>query len=207
MAKSNFQSAWSSNTSSLFDPSQTFSSGFKGLDPKTLLKAYTGKLAPLASPYNAASYSNTGQSVTEATQLLSNPVPSLTAAAQEAVNYQQATLPMMKELMTFGTEQTLAANQRAMEQAYPFVSAAAAEATARNLDASKNFLWAKAAATKSLAAFQEGLPSNVQNIAASKQGQMLTAANAEAARQYATADQMRAATQYATAGAFRPWVG
>jgi len=204
MAKSNTQSAWNS----VFDLTNPgFNLNFKGLSAKDLLKAYTGKLTLTANPFDAGNYSNTGQSVTEATQLFSNSVPSLTPAAQEQISYQQALLPIMKDLTAFGVEQSFAANQKAMEQAYPFVSAAAAEATARNLEASKNFLLAKTEATKNLAAFQEGLPSNVQNIAASKQGQMLTAANTEAARQYATADQMRAATDFARSAPFRPYAG
>jgi hypothetical protein len=68
---------------------------------------------------------------------------------------------------------------------YPYLSAAGAEATARSLGASKEFL-----ATK------EQMPSSVQNIMASKQSQMASAAGAEAQRQLATADQTRAARDF-----------
>ena len=73
----------------------------------------------------------------------------------------------------------LAYDKASMEQTYPYVSRAAAEATARNLLASKSF-----------AQFKDYLPTAVANRYA--QG-VSTAATNEAGRQYATADQMRAA--------------
>lgn len=69
---------------------------------------------------------------------------------------------------------------------YPYLSAAGAESTARNLAASEGYL-----ATK------EQMPGSVQNIMASKQSQMASAAGAEAQRQYATAAQQDAAKRFA----------
>ena len=69
---------------------------------------------------------------------------------------------------------------------YPYMSAAASEATARNLAASKQF-----------AAFKETAPSNIQNIMASKQGQASSAADAEYRRAMGIAAQQAAATDFA----------
>jgi hypothetical protein len=73
-----------------------------------------------------------------------------------------------------------------MSDLFPYMSAAASEATARNLAASKQFL-----------AFKEGTPSNIQNIMASKQGQASSAADAEYRRALGIAAQQQAATDFA----------
>lgn len=78
------------------------------------------------------------------------------------------------------TEQQL----QQLSQLYPFLSAAGKEATARSL-----------AASQAYRAFAEQLPSSVQNIMASKQSQIQSAQQGEAALQYATADQLRAAKE------------
>ena len=69
-----------------------------------------------------------------------------------------------------------------MSDLYPYMSAAASEATARNLGASKQF-----------AAFKESAPSNIQNIMASKQGQASSAADAEYRRAMGIAAQQQVA--------------
>lgn len=76
-------------------------------------------------------------------------------------------------------------SERQLRQLYPYLSAAGAESTARNL-----------AASQAYRAFTEQLPSNVQNIMASKQQQMASAALGEAELQRATAAQQQAASQY-----------
>ena len=70
-------------------------------------------------------------------------------------------------------------------QLYPLLSQAGAETTARNLAASQTYR-----------AFAEGLPSNVQNIMASKQAQATSAAAGEADRARAVAAQQDAANRY-----------
>lgn len=72
--------------------------------------------------------------------------------------------------------------RKQMSDLYPYMSAAASEATARNLGASKQF-----------AAFKETSPSNIQNIMASKQGQASSAADAEYRRAMGIAAQQQAA--------------
>ena len=81
--------------------------------------------------------------------------------------------------------ETEASTERQLRQLYPYLSAAGAEATARSL-----------AASQAYRAFAEQLPSNVQNIMASKQAQATSAAGAEADRQRATAAQQDAASRY-----------
>ena len=76
--------------------------------------------------------------------------------------------------------------RKQMSDLYPYMSAAASEATARNLGASKQF-----------AAFKESAPSNIQNIMASKQGQAASAADAEYRRAMGIAAQQSAATDFA----------
>jgi hypothetical protein len=73
-----------------------------------------------------------------------------------------------------------------IRQLYPLMSAAQAQSVGLNLGASKAFK-----------AFKEQMPSAVQDIMASKQGQMYTAAAGEAERQRATAAQQQAAKDFA----------
>jgi hypothetical protein len=87
------------------------------------------------------------------------------------------------------------AAQQQLQQAYqlrPLLSSVGAEATGRALGASQAY-----------AAFKEQLPSNVQKITESIQGQRATAAGAEAALQQATAMQQDAATRFAGQGLSR----
>jgi len=73
-----------------------------------------------------------------------------------------------------------------IRQLYPLLSAAQQQSVALNLGASKAFR-----------AFKEQMPSSVQDIMASKQNQMYTAATGEAERQRATAAQQEAAKRFA----------
>ena len=75
---------------------------------------------------------------------------------------------------------------RQLAAAYPYLSAAGREATGRALAASERFLRTK-----------EQMPSNVQNIMASKQQQMLSAQAGEADLMRAVAAQQQAAKQFA----------
>lgn len=84
------------------------------------------------------------------------------------------------------TQLTAALNRQTLSDLYPFMSAAGAEATARNL-----------AASQAYRRFAEGLPSNVQNIAASKQGQIQSAQAGEADLMRAVASQQQAAKDFA----------
>ena len=80
----------------------------------------------------------------------------------------------------------LAYNQAAIQQEYPYLSQAAAEATSRNL-----------AASQAMYAFKQTQPSTVQDIMASKQSQVASAADAEYRRSLGMAAQQEAATNFA----------
>jgi hypothetical protein len=115
-----------------------------------------------------------------------NALPSVSDRAREWVEAYSAMSPIrINEYRTMGD---IASQQqlKQMTQLYPFLSAAGKEATARSL-----------AASQAYRAFTEQLPSNVQNIMASKQTQATSAAFGEAERARAIAAQQEAAKNYA----------
>jgi hypothetical protein len=77
-------------------------------------------------------------------------------------------------------------NEQGFASAYPWISQAAEQARAGNLRASEAYR-----------SFVESQPSSVQNIMASKQQQMATAASSEADRARAMAAQQQAAKEFA----------
>jgi hypothetical protein len=102
------------------------------------------------------------------------------------LDFYKAISPMRMAEMEQSAQLSSRLTREQLASLYPYLSAAGAESTARNLAASKSFL-----ATK------EQMPSNVQAIMASKQNQMLQAATGEAERQRATAAQQDAAKRFA----------
>jgi len=104
-------------------------------------------------------------------------------AASVALN--KALQPMALDQAKKAAELQAYLSDQQIRQFIPAAQAVSAYNLAQNLAASKEFL-----ATK------EQMPSSVQNIMASKQAQMASAAGAEAQRQYATADQARAARDF-----------
>jgi hypothetical protein len=115
-----------------------------------------------------------------------NATPSIQDIVKANIQYQTEMLPIELQRQAMQTGLTRQLNLATMSDLYPFLSAAGAESTARSLAASKYFLTAK-----------EQMPSSVQAIMASKQGQMLQAATGEAERQRATAAQQAAAKDFA----------
>lgn len=108
------------------------------------------------------------------------------ASIESYSKWLQAFEPYDERRMERTAQLTSALNRQTLADLYPFMSAAGAEATARNL-----------AASQAYRRFAEQLPSNVQNIMASKQAQAASAASAEAERQRATAAQQDAASRFA----------
>jgi hypothetical protein len=113
----------------------------------------------------------------------------LPSSADTAKYYKE----VLKELYPLQLQQTLDAakiqqqmNEQGFASAYPWITQAANEATARNLRASEAYR-----------SFAESQPSSVQNIMASKQQQMATAASSEADRARAMAAQQQAAKEFA----------
>ena len=113
-------------------------------------------------------------------------VPPMDQEVQKYLDFYKAISPMRMAEMEQAAQLSSRLTREQLASLYPYLSAAGAESTARNLAASKSFL-----ATK------EQMPSNVQAIMASKQNQMLQAATGEAERQRATAAQQDAAKRFA----------
>jgi len=103
---------------------------------------------------------------------------------EKAIDFEKRFQPLYLERMQQAAGLQSELSRRQIRDLYPYLSAAASEATARNL-----------AASQAYRAFAEQLPSNVQNIMASKQQQIQSAQVGEAALQQATADQLRAAKE------------
>ncbi len=112
-------------------------------------------------------------------------VPELDSLSKTYLNVAKALAPFEEQRMVRSTELAASLSQKQLEQLYPFLSAAGAESTARNL-----------AASQAYRRFAEQLPSNVQSIMASKQAQMQSAQAGEADLMRAVAAQQQAATGF-----------
>ena len=119
-----------------------------------------------------------------------SPLGNLSQAALDRIEYEKAMMPFQLEQAQKLADITANQQNKQLASLYPYLSQAGTEATQRAL-----------AASKAYRAFAEGLPSNVQNIMASKQNQAYSAAQGEAARAQAMALQQQAANQ--SFGAFR----
>jgi flagellar hook-basal body complex protein FliE len=119
-----------------------------------------------------------------------SPLGNVSQIVRDRLAYDQLSMPLQLELRQKEADITAAQQNKQLASLYPYLSQAGTEATQRAL-----------AASKAYRAFAEGLPSNVQNIMASKQNQAFTAAQGEAARAQAMAMQQQAANQ--SFGTFR----
>jgi hypothetical protein len=119
-----------------------------------------------------------------------SPLGNLPQSYRDRLEYEKALMPFQLEQTQKIADITTAQQNKQFASLYPYLSQAGTEATQRAL-----------AASKAYRAFAEGLPSNVQNIMASKQNQAYSAAQGEAARAQAMAMQQQAANQ--SFGAFR----
>jgi hypothetical protein len=106
-----------------------------------------------------------------------------------AYEFEKKMQPMLFDRMREAANLQAMLSNEQLRQVYPLLSSAAAETTARNLAASQTYR-----------RFAEQLPSNVQNIMASKQAQMQSAQAGEADLMRAVAAQQQAATGF---GGFR----
>jgi hypothetical protein len=110
--------------------------------------------------------------------------------SSDAVNYYldivKGLAPLQRQQAIDSAQLQQQINEQGFASAYPWITQAAEAAAARSLRNSQTYR-----------TFAEGLPSNVQNIMASKQAQMATAAGAEADRARAMAAQTQAAKDFA----------
>lgn len=168
-----------SDFSSIFDPTASL----VGKSTYDLSSKYGGKLDPSAW---AKPFLNLGSAAplvaSGATDSAAVPTGSLTKNAQEQYDFYKKIRPDLQA--DRASEYALQAEltRKQMSDVFPYMAAASSQATARNLAASKQFL-----------AFKEGSPSNIQNIMASKQNQMASAADSEYRRAMGIAAQQQAA--------------
>jgi hypothetical protein len=164
-----------------FSPPKTQKGSFSGIDfatgSRVDLSNYYKAPETVFSPENAGSPS--------ALQDTTSALPDLDPKVKSWLDLYKATSPQRLAEMEAAANVSANLSERQLRQLYPYLSAAGAEATARSL-----------AASQAYRAFTEQLPSNVQNIMASKQAQATSAAGAEAERQRATAVQQDAASRY-----------
>jgi hypothetical protein len=104
---------------------------------------------------------------------------------EQQLAFERKYFPIYLEKMKAAAELQAQISQRQLVESYPILSAAADESSRRNLRASLDFLTAK-----------EQMPSSVQKISESKQGQATSAAAGEAERARAVAAQQDAANRY-----------
>ena len=114
-----------------------------------------------------------------------SPLGNLSQSYRDRLEYEKALMPFQLEYQQKVADITSAQQNKQLASLYPYLSQAGAEATQRSL-----------AASQAYRAFAEGLPSNVQNIMASKQNQAYSAAQGEAARAQAIALQQDAANRF-----------
>ena len=170
-----------------------FTGVFTGTDMSTgkrnvdLFKAAFKAGAPDFSSYLAQApvFSSTQTTVPLPAYDNKNPIGNILNTAQAIQAFEEARYPF--ELQKYRQMSDIAAQQQLKQayQMYPLLSQAGRETTERNLAASRAFL-----ATK------EQMPSNVQKISESKQGQAASAAFSEAERLKAIAAQQDAANRY-----------
>jgi hypothetical protein len=164
-----------------FLPPKPQKGAFSGIDfttgSRVDLSNYYKSPEPVFSPESIESPS--------AVQNTASALPDLDPKVKSWLDLYKATSPQRLAEIEAAANVSANLSERQLRQLYPYLSAAGAEATARSL-----------AASQAYRAFTEQLPSNVQNIMASKQAQATSAAGAEADRQRATAAQQDAANRY-----------
>lgn len=119
-----------------------------------------------------------------------SPLGNISQTVQDYLDLRRLSAPLDLEQAQKLADIATAQQNKQFASLAPYLSQAGTEATQRAL-----------AASKAYRAFAEGLPSNVQNIMASKQNQAFSAAQGEAARAQAIAMQQQAANQ--SFGTFR----
>lgn len=134
--------------------------------------------ATVSLPTQSGDYTSTG-----------NPVPS---TFDQYLNFTKQVLPYQMQMQEQAARLSADLSRQQLADLAPYLSQAGWESTARNLLASKSY-----------ATFKEQLPSNIQNIMASKQAQMQSAQSGEAALMAAVAAQQDAATRASLGGVAR----
>jgi hypothetical protein len=149
---------------------------FGGKDLYKMVKDFKIDGAPVTTlPATSTDIYNTGQAV-----------PDIDPAAKAQFDFLERAYPYQIKMMQDAARIQQQQNEQGFASAYPWITQAAQESTARNLKASEAYR-----------SFVESQPSSVQNIMASKQAQIASAAGAEADRARAIAAQTQAAKDFA----------
>lgn len=128
----------------------------------------------------------TGQRGVDLQPQVDSAIPKMDTEVQKYLDFYKAISPTRMAEMEQAAQLSSRLTREQLASLYPYLSAAGAESTARNLAASKSFLTT-----------QEQMPSRVQAGMASKQGQMQAASSAAAQELRAAADATRAAKEFA----------
>jgi hypothetical protein len=146
-----------------------------------------------ASKFKSTLGYGTGTGETQSAQTSAYTLPPVSALPADYGDKIKAVVELQKQLQPLALQQAQAqakfgadATRQQMADLFPYLSAASSEATARNLAASTQFLL-----TKEQTPTAQALRNQVA------QGQMATAAGAEADRDRATATQAMAAKEFA----------
>lgn len=155
------------------------------VSPVTQAKLPATDFSQIPFPVVGTDFSS-GQRDVDLQAQVGSAIPKLDPEVQKWLDFSKAISPVKMAEMEQAAQLSSRLTREQLATLYPYLSAAGAESTARNLAASQAFR-----------AFKEQMPSSVQDIMASKQAQMASAASAEAQRQIATATQQDAAKRFA----------
>ena len=133
----------------------------------------------------ANAFVDPGTATTPSTKGLESIDP-ISQEVRDKLDYAQRIFPLWQQLQQSAAKTAAESTRQQMSDLYPYLSAANAEATARNFRTSVDWLLTKEQ-TPTAQAYRNQIA----------QGQMATAASAEAERDRATAAQQEAATNFA----------
>ena len=149
---------------------------FAGKDFYKTVKDFKLGITPVtAPPATSTNIYGTGQAV-----------PDIDPAAKAQFDFLERAYPYQVKLMQDAARIQQQQNEQGFASAYPWISQAAQESAKRGYDFQTQYR-----------AFAAGLPGPVQDIMASKQAQMASAASSEADRARAMAAQTQAAKDFA----------
>lgn len=156
---------------------------FSKWSPDQVASAFksTGLPAPVGTDTTTG-----GRNVDLLAQQTKDAVPTPSSTTQDWLDLYKTMSPIRMQEMAQASELAANLSARQLSQLYPYLSAAGAESTARNL-----------AASQAYRRFAEQMPSSVQNIMTAKQAQMQSAQAGEADLMRAVASQQQAAKDFA----------
>lgn len=152
------------------DPVQSYYADTKAVEAVPGFATDKTDYQSLLSEFVPASYQSPafGAATDQQVNSAFSAVPDLSPAQMAAIQYQQIMGPYNRAERNEAADFQRRLTQQQLIETYPFLSAAANEATQRALSASKDW-----------AAYKQGLPTTVQDIMTAKQNQLTNAAQAK----------------------------